>query len=277
MNAQDRREAWRDRPLRSAVGSAARAAALRAGYRLERITPAPPPALPQDLDDEVLETIRAVSPYTLTGPERIAALVEAVRYLVRTEVPGDLVECGVWRGGSILAVLRTLLALGVTDRDVWLYDTFTHMPRGGTRDVDLFGVSAATYHARLDAGEPLDPAYSYLPKEEVVRLLHETGYPPERLHLVQGLVEETIPAQAPDRIALLRLDTDYYASTLHELEHLYPRVSGRGVVIVDDYGHWRGSKEAVDEYLARHRLPLLLQRIDYSGRLAVVPEKGPAR
>ena len=253
---------------------AVRAAARRAGYELTPVGQ-PGPAFPSDYDAPTIATITAATPYTLTGHERLAALVESVRYLVRTDLPGDVVECGVWRGGSILAVLRTLLELGVTDRDVWLYDTFTHMPRGGERDIDLYGVTASEYHGRLDAGEKLDPAYAYLPLEEVTRLLHATGYPPERLHFVQGLVEETIPTHAPDRIALLRLDTDYYASTLHELEHLYPRISERGVLIIDDYGHWRGSQEAVDEYVAAHQLPLLLQRIDYSGRLAVIPPRGP--
>lgn len=253
--------------LRTALGAAARTAARRAGYELTR--PSGGPA--HEFDAFTRDTVAAVAPYTLTGPERIAALVDAVRYLVAAEVPGALVECGVWRGGSALVVLRTLLDCGVTDRDVWLYDTFTHMPRGTAEDVDVHGVSAAEYHARLDAGEELDAAYAYLPFDEVRRLLTATGYPAERLHFVQGLVEDTLPAQAPDTIALLRLDTDYYGSTRHELRHLYPRISPRGVLLVDDYGHWRGSKQAVDEYLAEHHLALLLQRIDYSGRLAVVP------
>jgi O-methyltransferase len=256
------------RAVRAAAKTLARSAAQRAGFDLVRVRDQ---ALPPDLDEATAATIAAATPYTLTGPERLAALVEAVRYLVRTDIPGDVVECGVWRGGSVLAVLRTLLELGVTDRDVWLYDTFTHMPRGGPQDVDLYGITADDYHARLDAGEPLDPAYAYLPLEEVKALLRGSGYPDERLHFVEGLVEQTIPAQAPERVALLRLDTDYYESTRHELEHLYPRISPRGVLIVDDYGHWRGSQQAVDEYVEKHQLPVLLQRIDYSGRLVVVP------
>jgi hypothetical protein len=79
-----------------------------------------------------------------------------------------------------------------------------------------------------------------------------TGYPPERIHLVPGLVEETIPREAPERVALLRMDTDWYASTRHQLEHLYPRLSLGGVLIVDDYGHYAGAKRAVEEYFAEH-------------------------
>lgn len=246
----------------------------RLGYDLVRTSAAAsqPPSAPPDVDAQVAATIDAVRPYTLTGPERVAALVEAVRYVVRAQVPGAFVECGVWRGGSALAVLRTLVELGVDDRDVWLYDTFTSMPAPTERDVDVHGVAAAEYHAQY-AADPsvLDPAYDYLPLEEVRSVLLATGYPPERLHLVQGLVEETVPGQAPDEIALLRLDTDYYSSTRHELEHLAPRIAARGVLLVDDYGHWRGSRDAVDEWMETLPHPLLLQRIDYTARLAVIP------
>jgi len=91
----------------------------------------------------------------------------------------------------------------------------------------------------------------------------------ERIHYVKGMVEDTVPEQAPEKIALLRLDTDWYESTRHELEHLFPRLSSGGILIIDDYGHWAGAKEATDEFIARHRLQLFLSRIDYTGRLAV--------
>lgn len=245
----------------------------RLGYDVVRTTASatPAPAL-QDVDAQMAATIAAVAPYTLTGPERVAALVEAVRYVVRAEVPGALVECGVWRGGSALAVLRTLVELGATDRDVWLYDTFTEMPSPTDRDVDVHGIAASDYHAQY-AADPsvLDPAYDYLPLSEVRDLLLCSGFPESRLHLVQGLVEQTVPGEAPDVIALLRLDTDYYTSTRHELEHLAPRVHAGGVLVVDDYGHWRGSRDAVDEWMAALPHPLLLQRIDYTARHVVMP------
>ncbi|MGZ6791320.1 MAG: TylF/MycF/NovP-related O-methyltransferase [Mycobacteriales bacterium] len=244
----------------------------RRGLELVRSGTGGDPRVPADLDEQTAATVRAVTPYTLTGPERVAALVEAVRYVVRAEVPGALVECGVWRGGSALAVLRTLVELGVTDRDVWLYDTFTEMPDPTDRDVDLHGVRAATYHAQRDADpSSVDPAYTYLPLDEVRRVLTASGYPAERLHWVQGLVEQTLPEQRPEQVALLRLDTDYYTSTRAELAHLAPLLSPGGVLLVDDYGHWRGSREAVDEWMASLPHPLLLQRIDYTARLAVMP------
>jgi hypothetical protein len=103
----------------------------------------------------------------------------------------------------------------------------------------------------------------------VKETLRATGYPAERLHFVVGPVEETIPREVPPGIALLRLDTDWYESTKHELEHLYPLLADGGALIIDDYGHWEGCKRAVDEYFAASPPPVLLSRIDYTGRVAI--------
>ena len=101
--------------------------------------------------------------------------------------------------------------------------------------------------------------------------MQRTGYDPARMHFVKGDVLETVPQEAPERIALLRLDTDWYESTRHELDHLYARLSPGGILIIDDYGHWRGARRAVDEFIEKHRLRLFLNRIDYTGRLAIKP------
>jgi elongation factor P hydroxylase len=93
----------------------------------------------------------------------------------------------------------------------------------------------------------------------------------DRVHLVQGLVEETLPAQAPESIALLRLDTDWYKSTLHELEHLYPRLVRGGVLLIDDFGYWQGARQATEEYFARHPPAPLLVAVDQTGRVGVRP------
>ena len=93
--------------------------------------------------------------------------------------------------------------------------------------------------------------------------------PLDKVFFVKGMVEQTIPAHAPDRIAMLRLDTDWYESTKHELEHLYPRLSGKGTLIIDDYGHFLGARKATDEYFARLKVRPLLSRVDYAGRIAL--------
>jgi O-methyltransferase len=99
--------------------------------------------------------------------------------------------------------------------------------------------------------------------------MYRTFYPWEKILFVPGRVEDTLPAAAPERIALLRLDTDWHESTRHELEHLWPRLAVGGVLIVDDYGHWQGARRAVDDYFARQPLGVRLHTIDYTGRLIV--------
>jgi O-methyltransferase len=205
-----------------------------------------------------------VSPYTQTSLERVAALADAVEYVIRRGVPGDFVECGVWRGGSSMAVALTLLRLGVNNRRLWLYDTFGAMRPAGEHDRDYAGRPMAA--GALD--EVNNSAHTAgLTLSEVRSAMTTTGYPPEQVTYVEGLVEETIPRSAPERIAPLRLDTDWYESTRHELVELYPRLERGGVLIVDDYGHFAGARRAVDEYFARE--PILLGRIDYTGRMAV--------
>jgi O-methyltransferase len=247
------------------------------GYEVARSSPTAPSTsaarFPPDFDRETVATIEAVRPYTLTSPERIFALCQAVRYLHRAGIPGDVVECGVWRGGSMMAAARTLVGLGDTDRALYLYDTFETFPMPSERDVDVWGVPVL-HHWEGPDSDLLNPAYAYLPQDEVERLVLSTGYPADRLRMVRGLVEDTIPHTVPERIALLRLDTDLYASTAHEMEHLFPLISEAGVLIIDDYGEFMGAKDAVDEYLAEHGYVLHLSRIDASGRLAIVRRQG---
>jgi hypothetical protein len=187
-------------------------------------------------------------------------------------VPGAVVECGVWRGGSVLAMIKTLQRLGVDDRDVYLYDTFEGMTQPTEADTSPFEQPAATTWKETPEGvTPWAWAFDQgiYSIEFVQGLIYDSGYPRERIHFVQGSVEDTIPGTTPDAIAVLRLDTDWYESTRHELEHLYPLVSDAGVLIIDDYGHWEGSRRAVEEYFSGTRKPLFFARSDYSGRVAI--------
>src|SRR5258708_26632447 len=120
-----------------------------------------------------------------------------------------------------------------------------------------------------------DPFWGVAPRAHVEDNLRRTGYPMDRLRLVEGNVLTTIPEEAPERIALLRLDTDWYRSTSHELHHLYPRLARGGVLLVDDYGYWRGARKATDEYLATLPTPPLLNRIDFTGRIGVKTQGAP--
>jgi len=230
--------------------------------------PADPTTTPADR-----RIVARATPYSMTGPQRLQALVDAVRHCVARDVPGAFAECGVWRGGSVLAMILTLQDLGVADRDIHLFDTFEGMTEPTEHDVSALEPPARETWRQAQRsderawGELFDAATF---NEDAVRAtLLDTGYPAERLHLVRGPVEETVPGDAPDALALLRLDTDWYESTRHELEHLYPRLATGGVLIIDDYGHWDGARRAVDEYFVTAGGAPLLHRIDYTGRIAV--------
>jgi len=241
----------------------------KAGYRVVKINPElEKDDYPVDFSASQREIIRRVKPYTMTSPERVAALENAVRYVSANHIEGSIVECGVWKGGSMMAALDTLVQMNDTSRDVFLYDTFEGMSEPTPEDKAFTGKSAKIL---LDASadKKSNSIWCFSTLEEVQQNVLAVGYPSEKIHFVKGKVEETIPSTLPGQIALLRLDTDWYESTRHELEHLYPLLVSGGVLIIDDYGHWEGARKAVDEYLGRHKLKILLNRIDYTGRIAI--------
>ena len=217
--------------------------------------------------------VERAMPYSMIGEARLLSVVDAVRYLERRRVPGAFAECGVWRGGSVLAMILTLDELGVHDRDLYLFDTFSGMTEPGPHDTSEHEPPATeTWRGADEQGRRAWPEVfgaDVYDEESVRGVLLDTGYPPERIHIVKGPVERTLPGAAPTDLALLRLDTDWYESTWHELDQLYPRLGDGGVLVIDDYGHWEGARRAVDEYFATRAEPLLLSRIDYTGRIAV--------
>jgi hypothetical protein len=205
---------------------------------------------------------------SLTTPQAVVSLSRAVDHVVKHQIPGALVECGVFRGGSIIAMLRTLLLNNVTDREVYLYDTFEGMPAPDKNDVYYTGEDASTVWANFGGkGDGSNWVKDSL--ESVKERVLSIGYPEERIHFIKGRVEDTIPGIVPDRIALLRLDTDFYQSTKHELVHLYPLLSLGGLLILDDYGVFLGAQKATDEYFEENHIPLFLARIDESVRIGV--------
>lgn len=225
------------------------------------VIPIEPPTKPQgefpsDFEPEEIEDYLNVVPYTMCGPIRTIVLIRAVRYLVQTRIPGDIVECGVWKGGSMMAVAKTLLRLNAMDRRLWLYDTYAGMSEPTAEDVSVCNFSPQKGDLRV-------------PLEAVKRVVLRTGYDEQKVVFVKGKIEETVPAQAPKRIALLRLDTDWYESTRHELVHLFPRLVRGGVLIIDDYGHWQGARKATDAYFRENGISLLLNRIDFSARIGI--------
>jgi O-methyltransferase len=240
-----------------------------------RFTSAPEAAGPDwtGIDAADRTIVERALPYTMTSVARLDSVVQSVRHCVRRDVPGAFAECGVWRGGSVLAMILTLQELGAPPRDIHLYDTFEGMTEPTELDTSAVDRPALEIwnEARADGKRAWPEMFGpeVFDEHSVRDTLLATGYPEERIHIVKGRVEDTLPAQAPDALALLRLDTDWYESTRHELHELYPRLADGGVLIIDDYGHWEGARRAVDEYFAEHAPPLLLNRIDYTGRVAV--------
>src|SRR4030095_6 len=173
--------------------------------------------------------------------------------------------------GSSMAIALTLLDMEVSDRELYLYDTFAGMPEPKDVDRGRYGEAAAQSwrkHRRRSQRE----TWIEFGLDEVRGNLRKTGYPEDRLHFVKGMVEETLPSEAPEgAIALLRLDTDWYSSTKMEFDHLFPKLVRGGIVIVDDYYRWTGARKAVDEYVAKHRVPIFWARIDDAAVVGVKP------
>jgi O-methyltransferase len=226
---------------------------------------------PSDFSQEEKEDVSLVRPLSMTSPERLVSLSRAIDHLAAQGIGGDIVECGVWRGGSMLLVARKLVRLKDTNRKLYLFDTFEGMSEPGGEDVSATDQRTAQEllaSADKSAGTNV---WCYSSLDEVKSNMARSAYPADRIRFVQGKVEDTLPEPSIDRIALLRLDTDWYESTRHELETLYDKLVPGGILIIDDYGHWSGARKAVDEFIARRNLSLFLQRIDYTGRLAIKP------
>lgn len=217
--------------------------------------------------------LRAVS-LTMTSAQNMFALYGAVKHLAQAGVAGDIVECGVWRGGSCVIAALTLMACGQANRDLWLYDTYSGMAQPTEFDQPIGVGRSVVQHdpMKIWDSQRIDDTQSrwcHATLDDVQNNMRATGYPHERVHYVKGKVEETLLSQRPGPIACLRLDTDWYESTRDELTHLFPLLAPGGILILDDYGFWAGQKKAVDEYFQRHGVKLFLQRIDANARLAI--------
>lgn len=221
-----------------------------------------------DVEEEFDSIFRRCQSETMTSAERAYALYKAVQHVTDAGIDGAFVECGVWRGGSVMVMAETLTARGCTDRDIFLYDTFDGMTEPTPVDINIRGHDACGLLEQTSKGEG-NNVWAYAGLETVQNNLRRTPYPWDRFHFVRGPVETTLQEVVPPKIALLRLDTDWYESTRIELEILYPRLQPGGVIIIDDYGHWQGARKAVDEYFSRIEKKVLLNRIDYTGRIAV--------
>ncbi len=232
------------------------------GYNIIKTTRAGFP----DIDEEFWSIYYQAREYSLTTIERMYALNHATKYVVMNEIEGAIVECGVWKGGSVMVSALTLKKLGA-QKDIFLYDTFEGMSAPTEKDISFNNESAYKNWDHIKSSGSIILCYSGL--DEVKKNVFSTGYAPNNFHFIQGKVEDTIPAHMPEKISILRLDTDWYESTYHELKYLFPRIVEGGVLILDDYGYWKGAHEAADQYFKENNISTSLQRIDSSGRIMI--------
>jgi O-methyltransferase len=221
-----------------------------------------------DIESEFWPIFDFCRPYTLSSTENLYHLYRSVRYIESAHILGDIVECGVWRGGSAMLMAITLNNLGNTKRTIYLYDTYSGMTPPTSKDIQAdSGKHADKFLQNGNKEQNIYWCYSEL--DEVQSNMAKTGYPEENIVYVAGRVETTIPGTAPDCCSILHLDTDWYESTFHEMTYLYPLLTVGGIIIQDDYGFWQGAKEATDNYIEENKLCLFLNRIDRFARSGV--------
>jgi len=207
--------------------------------------------------------IQIAKEFSKASTQRLMAMHDHLRRIDAAHIPGDVVECGVWRGGHI--ILARMIA---PTRLCWLYDTFTGMTAPGPHDLKRSGMKPPPEKA-------LSKKWTMASRDEVTENLKAHNlFDESKLKFVVGDVCETLkhPENLPDKIALLRLDTDWFESTKAELETLWPRLVKGGTIIIDDYGHWMGVRKATQEYFAHH-LPDYVRRLHSIDYTAVVMVK----
>ena len=194
---------------------------------------------------------------TMIGMQRLASLQQCVETVLAEDIPGDLVECGVWRGGASILMRAVLAAYGDETRCVWLADSFAGMPRP---DPEKY---------QADKGMNLDHGafIMVVPESEVRANFERYGLLDDRVRFLPGWFKDTLPSAPIDRIAVLRLDGDLYESTIQALDALYPRLSPGGFCIIDDYHAIKRCRQAVTDYRAKHEISAQINEIDGIGVL----------
>ena len=228
--------------------------------------------IPEDIfnEKEFMLLYEKCKDYTMTTIERMYSLYQSMNYIFKNNIQGDLVECGVWKGGSSMLMAFMLQKYGMADRKLYLYDTFEGMSEPSEFDKTFTGKSADDLLEK-EKKENSSSVWCYSSIKEVKRNLFSTGFLSENIIFVKGKVEDTLNENLPGKLSLLRLDTDWYESTKTELELLYPLLNENGILIIDDFGHWDGAKKAVVEYFEKNENNPFLFRIDFTGRLMIKP------
>lgn len=221
------------------------------------------------LSDFEKKTLEISSKYSMTGFERMFFLIKELKQIELDNVEGDFVECGVWRGGNLILFQKMIEKLNLNNRKIFAYDTFSGMNQPGQSDFNINNESANDIMNLLKK-KRVDPEkniiFAKCDLESVKKNYEMYTEKNNNLICIKGEVEKTLKVEEnlPSKISLLRLDTDWYQSTKIELEVLFPLLSNNGILIIDDYGYWKGSKKAVDEYFKDKNINLF--KIDFTSR-----------
>ena len=194
---------------------------------------------------------------TMVGMQRLTSLQGCVETVLADDIPGDLVECGVWRGGASILMRAVLAVYGDETRSVWLADSFAGVPRP----------DSANYKA--DRGIMLHRAAGVLAVSEaqVKANFQRYGLLDDQVRFLPGWFKDTLHDAPIDRISVLRLDGDLYESTIQALDALYPKLSPKGYCIIDDYHMIKACRRAVADYRAKHGISAEIVEIDGTGVL----------
>ena len=221
-----------------------------------------------EISQSEIDIIKSISNYSMSTPANHWAIIQSIKHISKNNIDGDFVECGVWKGGNII-LFKLILDLLKLNKNIYAFDTFEGMPEPGEKDFDLKNIDAKK---TFDKYKNKDIKWCYSTLDEVKSNIKSfnANYI-ETYNFVKGKVEETLNDEKnlPNKISLLRLDTDFFDSTKKELEVLFPKLVSGGVLIIDDYGHWKGAKKAVDQYFELDKNFLWLHRIDYASRLLI--------
>tara|TARA_Y100000031_G_scaffold103504_1_gene113665 strand:- start:145360 stop:146136 length:777 start_codon:yes stop_codon:yes gene_type:complete len=223
----------------------------KAGLEVSKYRPRGQEKFPEAIEQGFIDLYKKYHEFSMVKWPGLYTAYRAANYIKAHKIEGDIVECGVWKGGCT-AILAEILKDEKAPRDFYLYDTYEGM--SAPTEVDR---SMSTNISANKLYHQYDEQWSVGSLDTVKQVMGETGYEPRKLHYVKGKVEDTIPKTIPKKIALLRLDTDWYESTKHELEHLYDLLVPGGVLIIDDYGSWAGSKKAVEEFFKDRPMPFM--------------------
>jgi O-methyltransferase len=191
---------------------------------------------------------------TMIGWERLTNLQRCLEDVITDDVPGDMIETGVWRGGATIFMRGLLKAYGIDDRKVWVADSFAGLPPG---DAQMYPPDARDRHHLFP--------YLVVPEAVVRQNFERYGLLDENVRFLPGWFRDTLPTLAEQRWALLRLDGDMYESTTVALEHLYPRLSVGGYVLVDDYGAVPACRQAVHDFRESYGVDEPLNMVDWTG------------